>query len=308
MKRWLYWALMAVFCAVFIFSAVYLIDYFMESKRQEELYDDLANMVGQYTDPSDPTGGDDPTDPTDPSDPTDPTEEPTDPDFSGAPTDPDDADPNIPDATLPPMNNGGNSGSNVNTKGILKQYRAIYLLNQDLVGWINIPNTRINYPVVQSSINKPDYYLKRDFYRDYSSHGCIYVREQCNVFSPSDNVTIYGHSMADKTMFADLLKYEKKDFWKRTKTFTFDTIYEQHTYQVIAVFKTSGTAGVGYPFHVFVDAASEAQFNQFIADVHSMQLYSTGVTAKYGDKLLCLCTCEYSKDNYRLVVVAKRIK
>jgi sortase B len=113
--------------------------------------------------------------------------------------------------------------------------------------------------------------------------------------------------MADKTMFADLLRYTSKDFWKRTKTFTFDTLYETHTYQVVAVFKTSGTAGVGFPFHVFVNASSEEQFNEFMAEIHKMQMYDTGVTAKYGDKLLCLCTCEYTMDNGRFVVVAKRV-
>ena len=179
-------------------------------------------------------------------------------------------------------------------------------MNNDLVGWITIPDTKINYPVVQSPDN-PDYYLKHTFEGLSSDWGCIYAREQCDVYAPSDNVVLYGHHMKDGSMFAQLDKYKKQSFWEDHQYFTFDTLYERHTYQVIAVFKTSGTAGVGFAYHLFNDAASEEEFNEFMATVHSLQFYDTGLTAEYGDKLLTLSTCEYTQDNGRFVVVAKRV-
>ena len=108
-------------------------------------------------------------------------------------------------------------------------------------------------------------------------------------------------------MFAGLLQYQSKDFWEDNQTFVFQTLTEKHTYQIFAVFITSGYYGIGYPFHMFVTAESAEDFNQFVADVKDLALYDTGISAEYGDKLITMSTCEYSLDNGRLVVVAKRI-
>ena len=85
------------------------------------------------------------------------------------------------------------------------------------------------------------------------------------------------------------------------------TIYERHTYEIIAVFKTSANLGEGFAYHVFDDAYDEADFNEYVDTVHSLQFFNTGVTAEYGDKLITLSTCEYTLNNGRLAVVAKRI-
>ena len=108
-------------------------------------------------------------------------------------------------------------------------------------------------------------------------------------------------------MFAGLDKYKKQAFWQDHQTFTFDTLYERHTYQIWAVFKTSGNTGEGYPYHLFVDASSEEEFNNFVQTIKSMEFYETGITPQYGDKLLTLSTCEYSLNNGRFVVCAMRI-
>ena len=113
--------------------------------------------------------------------------------------------------------------------------------------------------------------------------------------------------MKDKSMFAGLDNYKKKSFWEDHQTFTFDTIYEHHTYQVIAVFKTSAIAGQGFAYHTFNTAESEEEFNEFMATVHKLQMYDTGLTAEYGDMLLTLSTCEYTLEDGRFVVIAKRI-
>ena len=203
---------------------------------------------------------------------------------------------------------GGNSGE-VDPYAILPEYRTIYEMNNDLVGWIRLEGTRIDYPVVQSLYEK-DYYLYRNFNKEYSKDGCIYVREACNVFTPSDNVVIYGHRMNSGAMFADLMHYRDKRFWENHQTFSLDTIYERHTYQIIAVFVTSADVGQGFAYHMFNDAVSQAEFDQFVSTVHSLQLYDTGHTAQYGDMLVTLSTCtprHEQPSNGRLVVIAKRI-
>ena len=176
-----------------------------------------------------------------------------------------------------------------------------------VVGWITVPGTKIDYPVMQTPNNK-DYYLKRDFYHNWSDWGAIYAREACDVNKPSDNVVLYGHHMADGSMFAQLeTRYKRKSFWEEHQYLTFDTLYEKHTYQIIACFRTSANVGQGFPYHQFNEAANEEEFNAFIAEVKRLALYDTGLTAEYGDKLLTLSTCEYTLPNGRFVVVAKRI-
>ena len=188
---------------------------------------------------------------------------------------------------------------------MLPEYEAVYAQNPDTVGWLQIEGTSINYPVMQTP-DHADFYLKRSFHGSSSAHGCIYVRETCDVFAPSDNVTIYGHHMNDGSMFAPLDNYRSQSFWQEHPTIQFDTLYAHHTYTVFAVFATSATPGKGFAFHLFEDAQDEAAFDAFVAECIQRSLITSGITPQYGDKLICLSTCEYTQPNGRLVVAAVR--
>lgn len=190
---------------------------------------------------------------------------------------------------------------------ILPEYVAAYNENTDLVGWMCIAGTPINYPVMQTP-DRVDYYLYRNFAKQDNAHGCLYVRESCDVFAPSDNLTIYGHHMNDGSMFTGLDKYRKEEFWKEYPTIQFDTLYTRQTYTVFAVFKTTASAGYGFRYHLFENAEDEEAFEQFVSTCKSLAFYDTGITPVFGDKLITLSTCEYSQNNGRLVVVAVRDK
>lgn len=196
-------------------------------------------------------------------------------------------------------------GDPVKERNYLEECEELYKMNSDLVGWISFPETVINYPVVQSTRNNRDFYLDHDFNKAYSRYGCIYASEDCDVFKPSDNITIYGHHMNNGSMFASLTKYESKEYWRTHQYFTFDTLYEHHTYQVVAVFKISAESSFRY--HMFTDAVDENDFNNFISNIRRRQFYDTGIGIEYGDKLVCLSTCEYTLSDGRFVVVGKRI-
>lgn len=191
---------------------------------------------------------------------------------------------------------------------ILPAYAALYEQNNDMVGWIHIADTRINYPVMQSP-DRPDFYLTHGFDKGATDYGCPYVSEICDVAKPSDNLIIYGHYKNNGTMFTDLKKFRNKSFWENHKTFTFDTLYEKQTYEVVAVFKTVvyTKSASEFRYYQFADAKTPEQFDEYIARCKEMALYETGVSAEYGDKLLTLSTCEYSRKNGRLVLVAKRV-
>ena len=191
---------------------------------------------------------------------------------------------------------------------VLAKYRELYLQNEDMVGWIKVEDTNINYPVVQS-VNEPNFYLKHKFDKTYSAYGCPYVQENCDVQKPSDNIIIYGHHMNDGSMFTGLMKYRNKSFWEGHKTITFDTLTDRHQYEVIAVFKTVvyTDSSDSFKYYEFTDAENAAEFDAYVAKCKELSLYDTGVSAEYGDKLISLSTCEYSRNNGRLVVVAKRV-
>ena len=270
----------AILAGVFLFSAFQLGKYAIESMQSKSTYDSLAQIMDEKK----------------PSRPSIPLPSPTG-DGSEPATLPTETEPEYVTVTHP------TTGEQMM---ILPEFEELFQLNPNLVGWIEVPETRINYPVVQTP-NSRDYYLRRDYYGNYDTHGCIYAREQCDVFRPTDNITIYGHRMQDGSMFADLIKYASKDFYDQNPYIYFDTLTERHTYQVMAVFKTTATVGEGFRYHAFVDAANAEEFSQFVDTCKSLAFYNTGVGAKYGDKLITLSTCEYSQENGRLVVVAKRI-
>lgn len=189
----------------------------------------------------------------------------------------------------------------------LPWYQELHSENPDMVGWLQIDGTKINYPVMQTTLDNPNYYLYRDFDKNDSVRGSIYAAEICDVFAPSDNITLFGHNMKDGSMFAYLGNYYEKSTWENNPMIFFDTLTESHVYQIFAVFKTSGTDNVGFAYHQMANAKDEAEFNQFVATCKELAFYDTGITPVYGDKLLCLSTCEYTIDNGRFVVAAVRI-
>lgn len=282
MKKWMYYTLIGLLAVIFAGSAFFLGRYYLSSREQTQVYDDLAEMVEQVR-------------------ATKPTQQ--------APA----VVPGVPDATeTTPVSDGGDDWITVTNPetgepvDVLPEYAQLFTMNPDLVGWIRLPGTKLNYPVMQTPQN-PDYYLKRNFHKESSSHGCIYVREVCDVFAPSDNLTMYGHYMKDGSMFAPLGDYASKAWWEEHTVLEFDTLKQRNRYEVFAVFKTTASVGKGFRYHTFIDATDQEDFDRFIATCKELSLYDTGITPQYGDKLITLSTCDYSQTNGRLVVVARLI-
>jgi len=188
---------------------------------------------------------------------------------------------------------------------ILAEYGELYLQNADMVGWIRIANTTINYPVMHTP-RSPNYYLNRNFHKAYSSLGVPYIQENCNILE-SDNLIIYGHHIKGKKMFGALEDYKSKTFYEKNKIIRFDTLSERGEYEIIAVFTQTAYSKDGYRYYDFVNAEDESAFTDYIDKCKELSLYDTGVSATYGDKLITLSTCEYSSNNGRLVVVAKKV-
>lgn len=191
---------------------------------------------------------------------------------------------------------------------ILDEYLALYNKNKNLIGWIQIADTIIDYPVMQSNDN--DYYLKHNFSGDKDSNGSIFLDTNCDIILGNDNFILYGHHMKNGKMFSQILKYANKDFYEKHKYITFDTIYEKGKYEVMFAFRSRiyNSDEIAFKYYQFIDANSQAEFDSYMEEMEKLSLIQTGVSASYGDQLITLSTCDYQEDkNGRFVVVAKKI-
>lgn len=190
---------------------------------------------------------------------------------------------------------------------MLAKYVDIYQENSDLVGWVSIEDMKIDYPILQNANN--EYYLHHDFYGNDSKYGCLYVKNQADV-DTGTNFIVYGHNMKDGSMFGDLDLYQKESFYKEHSRISFDTLYEERAYDVIAVFRSQvyNAEDDVFKYYQFYEAGTQAEFDDFYNNIKELSLYDTGVEAKFGDTFLTLSTCAYHVQDGRFVVVAKRIR
>lgn len=190
--------------------------------------------------------------------------------------------------------------------GMLSEYYELYQRNNDLVGWIRIANTVIDYPVMYRNSDN-EYYLHRNFDREYQYSGLPFMDKDCDLAKPGDNLIIYSHNMKNGTMFAPILKYADKDYLSEHREIEFDTMYKREKYIIISVFRTQVGSQHEFKYYNFTDSHSEEDFENFVDAVKKLSLYNIDESAVYGDKLLTLSTCSYNRKNERFVVVAKKI-
>lgn len=172
--------------------------------------------------------------------------------------------------------------------------------NPDCVAWVRIENTKIDYPIMQTK-EKPEYYLRRNFNKEYSYIGTPFLDAACDM-ETSPNLIVYGHNMRDGTMFADLLKYRQKDYGVNNPIIKLITPSGCRRYVVIAVAKVRADDA----WYSYTDTVDETIFGEFKKHIESKSLYTINGTMEYGDSFLTLSTCEYSQTNGRLIVIAKR--
>jgi sortase B len=206
-------------------------------------------------------------------------------------------------------NNKEEQSSNTEKKPeILAEYMELYKINPDFIGWLTIPNTIINYPVVQGG--EEDFYLEHDFYKKPDKRGTLLLDEECDILKPTTNLMIHGHNMKDGTMFSALRNYKKKSFYDKNKIIEFNSIYEKGKYEIVSVFqsKVYSKRDKVFKYYQFYHASSEEEFNYFYENIKKIALYDTGVEANYGDTFITLSTCDYHTNDGRLAVVAKKIE
>mgnify|MGYP001854725884 FL=1 len=198
--------------------------------------------------------------------------------------------------------------TNQETERMLK-VKKLQEENSDIVGWLEIEGTSINYPVLQGTDN--EYYMTHNYKKQKSRNGSIFLTKDYDWTIPSSNLLIYGHNLDNGTMFQELLKYVNEEFYKKHPIIRFTTNNEDAEYEIISVFKSrvyyKSEKNV-FRYYYFVNAETEAEYDEFIQNAKKASLYNIDATAKFGDQLITLSTCSYHVEDGRFAVVGRKNK
>ena len=207
------------------------------------------------------------------------------------------------------LNDNSVPQANVETER-MKLLKELQKENSDIVAWIEIEDSKINYPVLQGEDN--DYYMTHTYKKEYSKDGSLFLDKNYDWNKPSSNLLIYGHNnIGSKEMFVDLMKYEDEEYYNNHKTIRFTTAEEDAEYEIIAVFKSRvyyKSEKDVFRYYFFIDAENEQEFNEYVQNSKESSLYNIEATAEYGDQLLTLSTCSYHTEDGRFAVVARKVK
>lgn len=177
----------------------------------------------------------------------------------------------------------------------LPDYKKLAEQNPDLIGWIYLPNKN-SYPVMHTP-DRPQYYLRRNFEKEYSIAGCIFLADENR--TTDNHQLLYGHHMKDKSMFGSLEDYMRdEDYFKEHREIRFDSLDSVRIYKVFAAFKTS-IYGESDGFNIYrnVKDLNEEEYSAFAAEVKEHSIYEVDKTPEYGTPLLTLSTCSYHRND-----------
>lgn len=202
--------------------------------------------------------------------------------------------------------------------GRLKKFGKLLEVNEDVKGWIRLDNingendTKIDYVVVQSSTDDPEYYLSRDWAsHEYLKAGSLFLDANSSLEKSSKNLIIHGHNMTSSDdMFHYLLKYNDLDFLIEHPIISFDTIYEEALWKVFAIYITPGNNDRDDFFqYIKPDFPTHKDFMEYIYQIRIRSLfYTDDIDIKETDQILTLSTCSYELKNYRTIVVARKVR
>ena len=199
-----------------------------------------------------------------------------------------------------------NEVENKETERMLK-VKELQKENADIVGWLEIENTSINYPVLQGEDN--EYYMTHNYKKEKSKNGSIFLNKDYDWNIPSSNLLMYGHNLGNGTMFQELLKYQNKEFYNNHKVIRFTTAKEDAEYEIISVFKSrvyyKSEQNV-FRYYYFINANTEEEYNNYVENAKKASIYEIEPTAKYGDQLITLSTCSYHVKDGRFAVVGRK--
>ena len=173
--------------------------------------------------------------------------------------------------------------------------------NSDTVAWIQVNNTNINYPIVQTNNN--DYYLTRSYDKSWNEAGWVFMDYRNSGTLSDKNTIIYAHSRLDKTMFGSLSKVLKSDWYKNKDNhiIKMSTPTENSLWQIFSVYRIEAEN-----YYITTDFCSDIEYLEFLNTLKTRSKHNFAVNLSETDSIITLSTC-YSETE-RTVVHAKKIK
>ena len=210
-------------------------------------------------------------------------------------------------------NAGGTSTENTNAETsfepvMLPEYRKLYEINSDIVGWLNIGDGLLSTPVMQRD---NEYYLTHDFYGEEDKHGQVFLDKGNSPQLTDDNTILYGHNItSDRSMFNILARYKDTEFAAEHPVIQLNTLYNRRQYAVAAVYivSTRPEHGELFDYISYLKFSTRDAKQAYIAQIQKRSLIDTGVKMTADDRLLTLSTCTYEFADARLVVVARQLR
>ena len=191
----------------------------------------------------------------------------------------------------------------------LKDFSSLLAQNEDVVGWLTIEDTPIDFPVLQGTDN--DYYLRHGLDGEYDIEGIPYVDYECDVQN-GRHLILYGHNMGvgETSRFSSLQNYKDPEYYTRHPVIEFDTLYDSTLYKVVAVYALSARPEDPdyFPFNEYVDFADDAAEQAYLDEVAKRAFYTTGDYVNADERLLTLCFCTYEMDDARMLVMARPLR
>lgn len=186
-----------------------------------------------------------------------------------------------------------------------ENFRKLREVNKDIVAWIYVPGTNVDYPVVHGEDNS--YYLNHDIEGKTSRAGAIFLDYRITVNEDSTiddiNTVIYGHHMKNGSMFASLKRYKDSSFLEENPYIYLDTVNGRRKYQIFSVFVTKTDFQ-----YTKINFSSDNEYLQYLQEINNKSMNSTNIELKSTDKIITLSTCTYEFDGSRLAVIGRLVE
>lgn len=211
--------------------------------------------------------------------------------------------------------------------GMTEQAKMLLRENKDIAGWLKIEGTNVDYPFLKdpgeipegvayyggTAFDANDYYLHRDLDGSYKFEGSLFMDYRNNFAGieeeQSENIIIYGHNMANNTMFGSIRRYRQDpNYYEKYPFIEISSNYKDYDYVICACMITGGNWYSDFLYWNMGELDTEEDFNYYMDSVREKQLFDTGIDVKYGDKLLTLSTCYADEDNSRFCIIARRLR
>ncbi|MBQ7045785.1 MAG: nicotinamide-nucleotide amidohydrolase family protein [Clostridia bacterium] len=197
------------------------------------------------------------------------------------------------------------------TDSVFNSFNFLRQINDDTIGWLRINNSPIDYPVMLTDNN--EFYYNHNIYKDKSRYGTIFA-DSSVIIEPtkiSQNITLYGNTFSNGSMFSELKNYRGLDYYKNHPTISFKTLYRDNVYKIFSVFIINTDPGDdnSYAFEFAKSAfADKADFMAFVEEAKLRSILKTPVDVKEQDELLTLCVDTNEFKGAKLVVMARRTR